>query len=133
MNRKIRRQRQAAQSETTIRNLTEESRALEQERNTILAPKGSFTDNLRIITEVLPPRTYFTAIEISKKRITVRGETDTTFRIISYASELEAQNHFPEVRIAEIDESSSPHTGETGMATPEKGSDVVTFTIALSK
>ena len=124
---------QAAQLETTIRDMTAETSALEQERNTILAPKGDFTDDLRMITDVLPPQTYFTDIEISEKRITVRGETATTSRIISYATALEAQNRFPEVRITEIDERSSLNPGETGMVTPEKDSYMVTFTIAISK
>ena len=45
-------------------------------------------------------------MEVHANQITVEGEADSFFTVISYAMALEAQTGFSEVRIAEIDDSS---------------------------
>lgn len=123
----------AKQVETTIRDISEDTKTLEQEHRAILAHQGDFTSALRLVTEALPPQTYFTSIEMEKEQLNVRGETDSPFSVISYALALEAQARFSEVQITGIDETLAMAAEETEMATPEKESYVITFTIAMSK
>ena len=121
------------QVETTIRDIREDTKTLEQEHRAILAHQGDFTSDLRLVTEALPPQTYFTSIEMEKEQLNVQGETDSPFSVISYALALEAQARFSEVQITGIDETLAMAAEETEMATPEEESYVITFTIAMSK
>jgi len=52
----------------------------------------------------LPPQTRFTSIAMERQQIDVQGETDSTFRAVSYALALEESGRFSEVLITEIDE-----------------------------
>ena len=109
---------EAMQIEDTINEITATADALRQEYQDILGNGGGFTKNLKVVTNALPSGAYFTSIEINTSRITVEGEADSSFAVISYAMALEAQQDLSEVRIAEIGEG-----GGTG----------VSFTIIIGK
>ncbi|MFQ5759224.1 MAG: PilN domain-containing protein, partial [Candidatus Bathyarchaeia archaeon] len=76
----------------------------------------------------LPSGAYFTSIEIGTDQVTVKGEADSSFTVISYAMALETQGVFSEVRIGEIGESRSTEAEATEME-----SSGVSFIIAISK
>jgi len=84
----------------------------------ILSKGGDFAGNLKLVTDVLPPEACFASVEMGTGRIVVRGEADSPFTVVSYVITLEAQERFPEVRIAEI--------GETE-------ANGVSFTVVISK
>ena len=109
---------EAKQIEDTINEIVAAADTLKQEHRDILSKGGGFTKNLRLVTNVLPSKAYFTSIEINTSRIIVEGEADSSFAVISYAMALEAQQGLSEVRIAEIGES---------------GSTRVSFTIIIGK
>jgi Tfp pilus assembly protein PilN len=125
--------KRAEQMEIAIRETTAGATAIATEQENILAHKGEFTSDLRLVTEALPPQTYFTYINIGKERLEVQGETGTLADVINYALALEAQERFSEVRIMEIDETATEVEQETGMASPEEESTMITFGIALEK
>jgi len=65
---------------------------------------------------------------IGTDQLTVNGEADSSYTIISYAMALEAQGIFSEVRIGEIGESRS-----TEAETTEAESTGVSFIIVIRK
>jgi Tfp pilus assembly PilM family ATPase/Tfp pilus assembly protein PilN len=119
---------EAKQIEDTINEIVADAETLIQEHRDILAKGGDFANNLELVTDALPSDAYFTSIEIDTEQITVEGEADSSFTVVSYAMALEAQGRLSEVRIGEIDESKSTE-GET----TEAGSNGVSFTIVISK
>lgn len=123
----------AEQMEITIRELTDRAETIEQEHRDILALRGDFTRDLRLVTRALPPQTYFTAIEMEKEQLKVQGETDSLSRVISYALALEAPARFSEVRIMEINKRAGTAVEETEGATIEEGSHAITFNIVMTK
>ena len=99
---------EANQIEDTINEIAAEVETLKQEHLYILSRGGDFANALEAITSVtnaITSEAYFTSIEIGTDQITVEGKADSAFTVISYATALEAQAGFSEVRIAEIDES----------------------------
>ena len=116
---------EAIKMEDTIKEITTNVESLKQEHRDILSTRGDFTNNLKLVTEALPPQTYFTSIEMGNAQITVQGETDSPFTVVSYATALEAKEAFSEVRIAEIDEARSVKT--------KIESSVITFEIIMNK
>lgn len=123
----------AKQTENTISEITEGARTIEWEYRNILAYRGDFTSDLRLITEALPPHTYLTSIEMEKGYLNAQGETDSPSSVVSYALALEAQERFSEVQITEIDEALAIVAGEAEMADTEEESYVTTFAIAMNK
>lgn len=119
--------------EETIQEIIASTATLKAANQSIFGNRGSFTSNLQNVTEVLPPGTYFTSIEIDNNRITVRGETDSVFTVIDYATALEAIRTFPEVRITELDEVSltTPEADDTETTGGE--ASVITFEIIVKK
>jgi Tfp pilus assembly protein PilN len=95
---------QAEQDEDTINKLAAEVETIKQEHRYILSQRGDFVSNLELITNALPSEANFTYLEIGTDQITVEGEADSSFTVISYVKALEAQGGLSEVRIAEIDE-----------------------------
>jgi type IV pilus assembly protein PilM len=95
---------QAEQDEDTINKLAAEVETIKQEHRYILSQRGDFASNLGLITNALPSEANFTYLEIGTDQITVEGEADSSFTVISYAKALETQSGLSEVRIAEIDE-----------------------------
>ena len=112
---------EAKQIEDTINEISTAADTLKQVHQDILSKGGDSANNLKLVTNALPSEAYFTSMEIGTDQITVKGEADSSFTVISYAMALEAQGRLSEVRIAEIDESTEAET--TG----------VSFTIIISK
>ena len=117
--------------EDTINEITADAEAIEQEHQRILSTRGYFSRNLRLVTDVLPPQTYFTSIDIGTDQITMNGETDTLLTVINYAMALEAQEEFSEVRITKIDEVRTIGTEETETEAPEAEISVITYNIVI--
>lgn len=70
----------------------------------ILSPRGIFNTELQKITGVLPANTYFTSIEMYNDSVVIKGETDNVFTVTSYATALEAEGIYSEVRIVQLDD-----------------------------
>lgn len=125
--------KKSEQTESTISSILEETGALEQEHAAILAHRGDFPADLQRVTAALPPQAYFTSIDIAPERLTVQGETDSPFQVVSYALALEALKRYAEVRIIKIDETSLSPSGENGETAAEETKNVITFVIAVSR
>ena len=124
---------QASQTENTISEITANVEMLKQEYQDILNTRGDFTDNLQLVTEALPAKTYFTSIEIGGNLINVQGETDSPFTVVSYATTLETEEKFSEVRITEIDEEISDQVESTENEAGQTGSNVITFAVLIKQ
>jgi len=111
----------AKQTENTINGILADVEALKQEHKQILGKRGNLSSTLELVTGALPSSTYFTAIKIDTKQITVEGEADSSSKVVSYAEALEKQTGFSGVRIAKIE-----GINTTGGAT-------VFFSIVISK
>lgn len=124
---------ETAITEKTIDEIIANAEALNIANQSILGSRGEYTSNLQLLTGALPPQTYFTSIEIDNNQITARGETDSIFTVIDYATALEGIKAFLEVRITELDEVSPavPGVGETE-ATPG-GTSIITFEILVTE
>jgi len=110
---------EAEQIEDTIDKIVADEETLKWEHQDILRKRGSFAHNLELVNHALPSDAYFTSMEIGTSQITVEGEADKPFTVLIYATALEGQGSFSEVRIASIDKSEE----STG----------VSFTIVISK
>ena len=118
---------EAKQIEDTINEIAADVETLKQEHQYILSKEDDFASKLTLVTDALPSGAYFTYIEVGTDQITVKGEADSSFTVISYAMALESQGGFSEVRVAEIGESRS-----TEAETTEVESSGVFFTIVIS-
>lgn len=114
--------------EDIISEITGDAAALKQEYGDLLAREDDFAGNLKLVTDTLPPDTDFTSIDIGADRITVAGETDSPFAVVSYAKALETRGGYQEIRITEIDETEAIEAEAAGADT-----DVITFDIVISK
>jgi type IV pilus assembly protein PilM len=124
---------EAEQVEDTINEVVAEADARQEEQQDILGKRGSFTSNLKSVDSVLPSRAYFTSIEIGSDEITVEGEANDSFVVTGYATTLEAETAFSEVRIAKITEGNPTAFPEIHAAKITGGSPGVAFTIVISK
>jgi Tfp pilus assembly protein PilN/alkylated DNA nucleotide flippase Atl1 len=122
-----------AQTDNTIRQIITGTEALKAANQSLLVTRGGFTRNLRLVTEALPPATYFTSIEINNKLVTVRGETDSVFAVVDYATALELKEIFPEVRITELDETMSIVPGANATSTEPIIFRLIKFGIIMNK
>jgi len=104
---------------------------LKMTNRSILGDRGSFTRNLEAVTTALPPAACFTSIEISSGRIIIRGETDSVFTVVAYATALEAVP-FRDVRISELDEVLSKTDGAANAESPPTESRVISFEITMN-
>jgi len=118
---------EAGQIEDTIDEIVTDAEAAQQEHQYILGKGGDFAINLKLVTNALPSEAYFTSIETGTAQITVAGEADNSFTVVSYVTALEALGKFSEVRIAWIDEIKG-----TGDETAEAESTGVSFRIVIS-
>ena len=91
-------------TEDTISEIIADTEALELANLSILGSRGIFNTRLQQVTGAIPLNTSFTSIEIEKDVITISGETDSVFTVIEYATALEAEGIFTNVRISELDE-----------------------------
>ena len=111
---------EAGQIEDTIGEISAAADALQEEHQYILGKRGEVALDLKSVTGALPSAAYFTYVEIATDRITVEGEANNAFTVVSYTTALEATGEFSEVRIAEIHKSENQETG-------------VSFTVVIRK
>jgi len=90
------------QIEATIDEIVANANTLQEEHQYLLSRGRGFASNLKLVTNALPPGALFTHIETGTRRITVEGEADSAFTVISYVMALEKNGGFSEIRIAEI-------------------------------
>jgi Tfp pilus assembly protein PilN len=119
---------EAKQFEDTIGKITADAERIRQGYQYILDKSGDFAPNLTLVTNALPAEASFTSVKIGQNQITVGGEADNSFSVVSYVTALEALGKFSEVRIVSINENKS-----TGDSKKETNSTGVTFSIAISK
>ena len=119
---------EAKQTEDSINEVAASVETMKQEHQAILSKGGNFAGTLTLVTDALPSGAYFTSIELGTNQITVKGEADSSFTVVSYATALEAQGGFSEVRISEIGESRSIEAETTEVKSSE-----VSFTIVINK
>jgi len=120
-------------TEETLDEILNNTGNLKAANQSILGNRGVYTNNLQVVTEVLPPLASFTTIEIDNNSIIARGETDSVFTVIDYAQALEATQVFPEVRITEIDEDNPTISEDDESDTTSTGGSVITFEIFVTK
>ncbi len=92
-----------AEAEAAIAEVSAVLANLRQEHMMMLTGAGDFAGNLKLVTEIMPPLTSFTAVEIYGENIFVEGVADNPFTVLNYARALGAEA-FEGVRIVEIDE-----------------------------
>jgi len=119
---------EAKQIEDTINEVAASVESLKQEHQAILSKGGNFASTLTLVTDALPSGAYFTSIELGTNQITVKGEANSSFTVVSCATALEAQGGFSEVRISEIGKSRSIEAETTEVKNSE-----VSFTIVINK
>jgi len=121
------------QTDNTIRQIIAGTEALKEANRSLIVTRGDFTRDLRLVTEVLPTSTSFTSIEIDNKLVTVRGETDNVFTVVDYATALESNVQFTEVRITEIDETTVIVPGDNATSSEPIRYRLITFDIIINK
>ncbi|MBU2608789.1 MAG: pilus assembly protein PilM [Chloroflexi bacterium] len=121
----------AKQVEDTITGMVASTNALRNEHRSILDKKGDLSDNLKLVTSALPNGASFSHIGIGAAGITVEGEANSVFVVISYVTSLVEYAEFSEVRIAEITEGNIIHNGSAESS--ESGTTGVSFTIVIEK
>jgi Tfp pilus assembly protein PilN len=119
---------EAEQAEDNINQIATEVETVKQEHQYLQSANRDFASNLGLVTSAIPPRAYFTSIQIGTDQITVEGEADNSFTVVSYAMALEAQWGLSEVRISEIDKSEI-----TEAETTETAGTGVSFIIIITK
>jgi hypothetical protein len=122
-----------AQTENTIQEIMAGTAALQAADQGLLADRGIFTRDLRLITGALPPFTYFHSIEIDNKTVTVRGETDSAFAAVDYATALGLIEAFPDVRITELNEITRTAPGDNATTDEPATLHRITFEITINK
>jgi type IV pilus assembly protein PilM len=124
---------ETALTRENIDKITAATEALQEANRGILVTRGDFTGNLNMVTEVLPPGTRFTSIDIDSQAISVKGDTDSVFTAVDYATALENTGVFQEVRIVRLDEAINdiPEISENETMQAEAGS--VAFDIIIDK
>jgi Tfp pilus assembly PilM family ATPase len=119
-------------TEATIQEITANTENMTEIQQGILGTRGDFTNNLQVTKDALPIQLYLKSLEIDKELITVQGETDSLFTVVSYATALEAQEMFSEVRITKLGEDIITSVTDEGEVI-ETENTVITFEILISK
>jgi type IV pilus assembly protein PilM len=122
-----------AEKEDIIKQITASIEAVKTANRDVLGTRGDFTANLHKVTGALPPRTYYTSIEITHDLITIQGETDSVFTAIDYAIALESKEAFSEVRITRLDEAGAAESGAAETDNTTAGTGSIAFEILISK
>ncbi|OGO17638.1 MAG: hypothetical protein A2Z15_01520 [Chloroflexi bacterium RBG_16_50_11] len=117
------------QTEDMIYEIITAAEALKAANNSIFRTRGIFNTRVQKATDVMPLKTSFTSIELTKDSITIKGETDNIFTVIEYAAALEAAGVFTEVRITELDETLTTVPGADESEEPSPQIAVITFEI----
>ena len=122
-----------AATENTILQIAAGTETLKAANLDILADRGAYYRDLRLVNGVLPALTILTSIEIDGGFVTVYGETDSVFRVVDYAAALERQEEFSGVRITGLDEETSFIPGDNLTPISPEGLTRITFGIELTK
>ncbi len=112
-----------------INDIIAQAEALETTNNNIFGIRGKFDTRLQRVTLDIPQNTSFTSIEIEKDVIIIKGETDSVFKVIEYATALEAEGIFTQVRITDLDETYLTVPGAQETDSPLSQVHVITFEI----
>ena len=121
------------QIEETILEINKSQETLKEGLQSIMGTRGDFTGNLQVVSEVMPLLTCFTSMEIDREMITVQGETDSVFTVVNYATNLEAEDTFSEVRITSLDEAASAITAGAAPESTTSEESVIIFEIRIDK
>lgn len=124
---------ETARKEDAIQEIIVSTETLQAADRFVLGNRGDYIRNLQMVTGLLPPGTYFISIGIDNDTITIGGETDSVFTVIDYATALEAQEAFSEVRITALDEDISPLPGDDGGGAMPGNVSVIIFEIRVNK
>jgi type IV pilus assembly protein PilM len=120
-------------TENTILQIAAGTEALEAANFSLLAGRGVYHRDLRLVTGILPPLTSVTSIEIDGGFVTLSGETDSVFTVVDYAAALEQIEVFSGVRITELDENISLLPGDNSTPGAPAGPGRITFGIEIAK
>ncbi len=120
-------------TEATISEITALAAVLKAANESILGTRGEYEAGFQWATANMPSTVYFTSIEVLKDTITIKGEADDVFTVIQYATSLEAQGIFKEVRIVQMYEVvvTAPNIGD-GESTPTEVT-IIVFEIICTK
>jgi Tfp pilus assembly protein PilN len=121
------------QTDNSIQEIVAATAALQMADQSLLAAQGNFTRDLQLVTEALPPLTYFTSIEMDNRQVTVSGETENIFKVVDYATALEFIEIFDEVHIIEINEITRTITGDNHTTDEPVMVSLITFDIMIIK
>jgi Tfp pilus assembly PilM family ATPase len=121
-----------ARTEATIEKINTAADSLRASDQNLLARRGVFTRDLQMIIGALPASTYITSIETDGGAITVRGETDSVFKAVEYATILKSIRPFTEVRISELDEIVRTITGDDA-SDEVPATTKITFGVIINK
>jgi Tfp pilus assembly PilM family ATPase/Tfp pilus assembly protein PilN len=116
-------------TESIIAELSLELEMITNAQADILGTRGELGGNLTEIYDSLPPGLYLKSFEADKGIITVEGETDSVFKVITYAAALEATGAFSLVRITSLDEDSAL---PADAGDDEEPVTFITFTVTIS-
>jgi cell division protein FtsL len=122
-----------ALTENAILEIIAGNEALQAANRDLLSTRGDITIDLQFVTGALPSSLDFTLIEINSRQVTVHGEADNVFAVIEYATALEAEGLFPEVRITELDETESIIQQADDTVTEPVTVNKITFGIVMNK
>jgi Tfp pilus assembly protein PilN len=124
---------ETVQTEYSIFDILDTTEAIKAANLSILDTRGDFNTGLQLVTELLPPNTSFTSIEILKDAITIKGETDRVFTVVDYVAALESKGIFTNVRITQLDEGLIISSGDGIIGTTASQVTGVTFEILIQK
>jgi Tfp pilus assembly PilM family ATPase len=122
-----------AQTDNAVRRINADIEALQAANLDLLAGRGTFSRDLQLVTEALPPSTYLTSVESDSETVTVYGETDSVFKVVDYANALESKGPFAEVRITGLDEKISALSGDNVSQNEPASLRRITFGVAINK
>jgi Tfp pilus assembly protein PilN len=123
----------ATAMESTISEITAGTATRQQALQNLLSTRGDFSNSLVMVTEALPPQACLTSIKVTNGGINLRGEVDSPFTVVSYATALEVIETISEVRIKEIDEARPTESESTDNKSGQVESKVITFEILIDK
>jgi Tfp pilus assembly protein PilN len=117
---------QAALKEEMILGISENITIIEEEQQDLLKSQGVYSSYLELVNGALPPRAYFTSVNIDDDQIIITGESDSVFTVVEYAQALEKYDVFPEVRITMLDDVDEVTT-EDAVDEPVRAEDIKTI------
>jgi Tfp pilus assembly PilM family ATPase/Tfp pilus assembly protein PilN len=96
---------EAEATKNTTLQLTATLQAIQGIQQDILGYRGNYIDEYLEIIRYLPKSLSITSMNINQDSIIVEGEAESVFTVVEYATRLENNGKFSEIRIVELDES----------------------------